>query len=483
MKFLKTIQPNQLISPFVLFFSFLYLARFSTTMSLRDILVCQFPRCVNRVYKDARLLPCGNRVCAEHIEDMLVAAAAAAAAANDDVDSTSIKYDTVMTMAMATSVSIRCHFCHEIHEQRDGKEFPPDRLISIVLEMKHCDEHDAAKSAFYRLSQQLTDASRFDKRNYLDDYFKRVESQVELEREEVKLKLEAFYDKLLAELDAFKAKCLHNLEANLDEFDACEKALAAHTHTLRERDIEFGLRTVSGDDSVWRSIRAECASMSESVLALEETIREKLIVHRPIRFEPLKESINFASICGSIDSSGGNFDSLILESGQNKWSLRQLCRFDSKTRFRLLYRASRDGFTAADFHAKCDNKAKTLTIIKSLNANIFGGFTSKPWDGYNGNKEDPSAFIFSMVNKYKEPRRMPIRAASVKQAIWCGEEYGPRFGEDIQLLEDMSEGASNLNNDYEFVSDSLTNAEILTFLAGSASFKATEIEVFAIETA
>ena len=31
------------------------------------------------------------------------------------------------------------------------------------------------------------------------------------------------------------------------------------------------------------------------------------------------------------------------------------------------------------FHAKCDKKFKTLTIVKSTNGNIFGGYTSADW--------------------------------------------------------------------------------------------------------
>ena len=54
--------------------------------------------------------------------------------------------------------------------------------------------------------------------------------------------------------------------------------------------------------------------------------------------------------------------------------------------WRLLFRASRDGFAASAFHSKCDNKGPTVTVVKS-GANIFGGFTEKPWTSpRNGRK-------------------------------------------------------------------------------------------------
>ena len=56
--------------------------------------------------------------------------------------------------------------------------------------------------------------------------------------------------------------------------------------------------------------------------------------------------------------------------------------------WRLLFQASRDGFAASAFHSKCDNKGPTVTVVKS-GANIFGGFTEKPW------KNEVGKFLFS----------------------------------------------------------------------------------------
>ena len=47
-------------------------------------------------------------------------------------------------------------------------------------------------------------------------------------------------------------------------------------------------------------------------------------------------------------------------------------------KWKLLFKASQDGFTAQAFHGRCDNKGPTVTIIKSGN-NIFGGFTENSW--------------------------------------------------------------------------------------------------------
>ena len=48
--------------------------------------------------------------------------------------------------------------------------------------------------------------------------------------------------------------------------------------------------------------------------------------------------------------------------------------------FVLIYRASRDGWSCYNFHALCDSKGPTVTVVKSGN-NIFGGYTEQSWDG------------------------------------------------------------------------------------------------------
>ena len=51
---------------------------------------------------------------------------------------------------------------------------------------------------------------------------------------------------------------------------------------------------------------------------------------------------------------------------------------------KLLWRGSRDGFTPKAFHDRCDNKGATLTIIKSTNNWIFGGYNPWNWTSKNG---------------------------------------------------------------------------------------------------
>jgi hypothetical protein len=63
----------------------------------------------------------------------------------------------------------------------------------------------------------------------------------------------------------------------------------------------------------------------------------------------------------------------------------------------LLYRGTRDGFVKKIFNENCLNKGATLTIIKSDQNKIFGGYTTLSWE-YDKKKEDIYAFVFSLTH-------------------------------------------------------------------------------------
>jgi len=90
---------------------------------------------------------------------------------------------------------------------------------------------------------------------------------------------------------------------------------------------------------------------------------------------------------------------LIIMVADQQVQLVNLCKFPQDQKWELKYRASRDGFKATDFHAKCDGVPNTLTVIKSTHGNIFGGFTEKPWTSVVWVVSDPKAYIFSLVNQ------------------------------------------------------------------------------------
>ena len=100
-----------------------------------------------------------------------------------------------------------------------------------------------------------------------------------------------------------------------------------------------------------------------------------------VRKELLNEA-EFYQIDGILDELKANpfKDSAILSSEQRETLVDWLkdTRESLGDDYVLLYRASRNGWAASNFHSCCDNKGPTVTVIKYGNY-IFGGYTEQPW--------------------------------------------------------------------------------------------------------
>ena len=151
--------------------------------------------------------------------------------------------------------------------------------------------------------------------------------------------------------------------------------------------------------------------------------------------------------------------------------------------FNLVYRASEDGDKAADFHRTCDKIGPNVTLIKTRNGYVFGGFTVKNWEhlkrDININKpnlgsasRDPKAFGFSINYQkiYENVRKNEF-------AIWCNRNYGPTFKNNFfQILDKALEkgGYCSARNNSHFGGQN-SDFEIN---GGEAKFAIYDIEVF-----
>jgi hypothetical protein len=106
-------------------------------------------------------------------------------------------------------------------------------------------------------------------------------------------------------------------------------------------------------------------------------------------------------------------------------------------RFNLLWRGSRDGFTAEEFHRRCDGRANTLTLILDIDGNVFGGFTPVKWEssdpgdrfGHFRSDENLQSFLFTLGNPHSvPPQKFALKAEKKHDAIFCRSDGGPDFG-------------------------------------------------------
>jgi hypothetical protein len=168
----------------------------------------------------------------------------------------------------------------------------------------------------------------------------------------------------------------------------------------------------------------------------------------------------------------------------NGVNLVNLIGFPSNTRWSLLYQGSRDGFSSASFHAKCDNAAKTLTIVNSVFNYTFGGYTEQTWDSSNTYKKDPNAFVYSLINRNNIPYKFSIRSGS-PDAIFCQLASGPKFGGpnnfDIAIAHEANLNAasfSELGSNYNINAQAAALGVTGTFLGGAFQFGVSDIAVY-----
>jgi len=149
----------------------------------------------------------------------------------------------------------------------------------------------------------------------------------------------------------------------------------------------------------------------------------------------------------------------------------------TKNKYDLIYKGSKDGFEASKFHAKCDNKLNTITIIKSTECNIFGGYNSQSWNSNNNNYGDDKCFIFTMANRHSvAPTKFtPINSNTAVSGFVIN---GPVFGKDIMI---GTPSDTNVNSIY-FPSNYQDTSNIgKELFASSDQFTVLDIEVFTVK--
>ncbi|GES98319.1 carbohydrate-binding module family 13 protein [Rhizophagus clarus] len=99
-----------------------------------------------------------------------------------------------------------------------------------------------------------------------------------------------------------------------------------------------------------------------------------------------------------------------------------------------------DGFASEEFHAKCDEKSPTVTILRVENTGeILGGYNPINWHSNVLGNYSPtnSSFIFSLGDKVFNYDPILSKVSNTAKAIYQSESYGPCFGggySDLRLF-------------------------------------------------
>lgn len=163
-----------------------------------------------------------------------------------------------------------------------------------------------------------------------------------------------------------------------------------------------------------------------------------------------------------------------------------LASVNSKSTPKLLYRASRNGWGATDFHRMCDGKGATITVVKSSGGYMFGGYTDVAWSQSGGScKSSRTSFLFSLkCHAGLGPLKMDVKSGNEASAVYHNSNYGPTFGGGQDLCIRFIPNQSNTNTSYTNIGhtyqlpDGVTGGHSL--LTGASNFQVAEYEVFQV---
>jgi len=144
--------------------------------------------------------------------------------------------------------------------------------------------------------------------------------------------------------------------------------------------------------------------------------------------------------------------------------------------FKLLFRASRDGYQISTFHQKCDSKGANIVIIESTLGHVFGGYISLGWAGA-GHINDPKAFMFLIrSSKGHSPTRYKIINAAT--AFYATPSYGPTYGSGYDFY--VCDNCNTSNASYSNPTGSYNVPKDRGFLPGDYNFTVKDYECFQV---
>eukprot|EP01133_Synstelium_polycarpum_P009760 gene9760-11397_t len=156
-----------------------------------------------------------------------------------------------------------------------------------------------------------------------------------------------------------------------------------------------------------------------------------------------------------------SFESVIINKAQSKVLL-GWCGVNKK--LELIYR-------------KCDNQGPTITIIKSSNNYIFGGYASQSWNSTGTYYGDVNCWLYTLYNNNitAPTKYIPKTTANFQYGMTS---YGPTFGggHDLNVTNLCNTNQSSYSN-FPHTYNDTTGQGNITF-AGARNFTVSDYEVF-----
>jgi len=303
------------------------------------------------------------------------------------------------------------------------------------------------------------------------------------------------------------------IQRQLAELQEENRSLHAQNNTFQEnplnRDREGEFQNAKNNINNINDLAEKMKSLNEEVQNLQKSLNAPQPANKNIHSEmsspeilrrkpePQDTEISVFNSVDNLDSALNNLDYSIIPINrfnvESKIMDSQHCETlyewvsqsqAKKFQLKMIYQATRDGFTANSFHEKCDDQGATISLIKSKDhGRIFGGYTTKSWrcNGRGRCVADSDAFVFSLTHNEKYHCHEP------QHAIYTHPKFLMVFGVggDIGIKDNAHTDAECAWTNFPFryqceklkdVCHTIANCH----LAGSEKFTVEEIEVYQV---
>ena len=290
----------------------------------------------------------------------------------------------------------------------------------------------------------------------------------------------------LAELDSLRKKVaeFEILKGQLKELNTLRMQLAEFNSAKAQlKELNILKEKINAQNKELAQLRLKAAEAEKLKLQVQELEKIKLRYEKDI--VGLKESLRIYSIKTNAKEEKEEKEvieddtpeeitvkgDIIHDTNELELITKKINVKNQKLTLNLLYKASADSDKAAAFHAKCDQAKSTIVLIETDKGKRFGGFTSCSWEGDCLEKQDESAFVFSL-DKMKTYDNIPG-----EEAIGCYPKFGPIFlGCQIRIYNDaFTKGGSTFERGLNFDTE-----EDYELTGGDRIFKVKEIEVYEV---
>jgi hypothetical protein len=423
---------------------------FYIEQDINENLKCQI--CKNK-FENPKILPCGESICNECLP-------------------VEINYSNNEEQAFI------CNICNQEH-LISANGFPPNKCLAKLLENTPIEfyrgrSHEQLKEKSKELKHEIGQLKELIEmpKEIIKNNCNLLREQVRFSVESTEIKLAKAAEQLLKEIDNYEDQCLQDSDKNKDlfislkiELKDLETIYNEHTDYLNKPLIEHQETADKLNTTIEKLI---------NIIYIKINLHKSIFSDKSLKFKANEKELE-TCIIGKFYDSNIYFDSSTILDRFLMVKVYEVCDLYKQDKWKLIYRATRDGFSAKDFHSKCDGKYLTLTLVKTNDGYIFGGYSEREWASDGSIKYDSKANLFTLVNKKNKSMSFEIR--DNYYSIKCDSSCGPVFGSGPDLCIRFNQ-PSTTNLGISYKNFYLTAEESKFILCDKENFELEELEVF-----